>query len=223
MRRRIMVHSPPLEDRLQTPQEERANCASHAVGLALALAGAPFLIEAASRTGDAGKIVGASIFAATMVLLYLTSTLYHALSAGRAKRALQVMDHAAIFLFIAGSYSPLTLGALRGPWGWSLFGVVWALAAAGVLLKLTCGVRHPRLSMLLYLAMGWLSLVAIYPLWTRLSPGGFLWLLAGGVAYTGGVTYFLNDHRTHFHHFRWHLFVLTGSLCHFVAVLAYAL
>lgn len=211
------------EDRPQTPREERANWASHAVGLALAIGGAPVLIVGAVRSGDAGKVVGASLFAVTMVLLYLTSTVYHALAAGRAKRVWQVLDHAAIFLFIAGSYAPLTLGALRGPWGWSLFGVVWALAGAGMALKFTCGVRHPRLSMLLYLAMGWLSLVAVYPLWTKLSGGGFLWLLLGGVAYTGGVTYFLNDHREHYHHFRWHLFVMAGSLCHFVAVLGYAL
>ncbi len=210
------------EDRPQTSEEERANWASHAVGLGLSLAGAPVLIAGAADTGDAGKVVGAYVFAATMVTLYLTSTVYHALGAGRAKRVMQVVDHSAIFLFIAGSYTPFTLGALRGPWGWSLFGTVWALAALGVLLKLTCGVRHPRLSMTLYLAMGWLSLAAIYPLWTKLSPGGFLWLLAGGLAYTGGVAYFLNDHRRHYDHFRWHLFVMAGSACHFVSVYGYA-
>lgn len=211
------------EDRPQTVGEEWANGLSHGVGLLGALVAGPLMIVTAVRGGDTGKIVGASIFAATMILLYLTSTLYHALPRGRAKSALQVIDHAAIFLFIAGSYMPYTFGALRGPWGWSIFGVVWALAAAGVFLKAKCGVRHPRLSMFLYLAMGWIALIAAYPLWVRLSPGGFLWLFAGGCAYTGGVVYFLNDNAVHYHHFRWHLFVLLGSACHFVSVNWYAL
>lgn len=211
------------EDRPQTPGEELANALSHGLGLLGALIGVPFLIVAAAHTGDAAKIVGASLFGASMILMYLISTLYHALPRGRVKAALQVFDHAAIFLFIAGSYMPYTLGALRGPWGWSIFGVVWALAGIGIFLKAKCGVRHPRLSMLLYLAMGWTSLVAAYPLWVTLQPGGFLWLLAGGCAYTGGVVYFLRDNAVHYHHFRWHLFVLAGSACHFVSIYVYAI
>ena len=210
------------EDRPQTPAEEWANGLSHAVGLVLAIIATPLLIVKAARTGDAARITGVSVFAATMVLLYLVSTAYHAAPRGPLKRALQVVDHAVIFLFIAGSYTPFTLGVLRGPWGWSIFGVVWALAAVGVFLKTRCGVRHPRFSMILYLLMGWLALVAAYPLWIGLSAGGFLWLLGGGVCYTAGVAYFLNDNHVHFHHFRWHLFVLAGSLCHLVSVGVYA-
>lgn len=213
----------PLEDRHQTPAEERANALSHGLGLLGALIAAPLMIVAAVKTGDATKIVAASVFSGSMILMYLSSTIYHLLPRGRAKSVFQVIDHAVIFLFIAGSYTPFTLGVLRGAWGWSISGVVWAIAIAGILLKLFCGVRHPRLSMALYLAMGWVSIVAVYPLCQRLSVPGFAWLLAGGLAYTGGVIYFLNDYRVHFHHFRWHLFVLAGTACHVVSVYRYAI
>lgn len=211
------------EDRPQTAEEEWANGLSHLVGLILGIVAAPLLIGKAVATGDAGRIVGVAVFTATMILLYLVSTLYHAAPHGPVKRILRVADHTVIFLFIAGTYTPFTFGALRGAWGWSIFGVVWALAAVGVALKTLCGVRYPRFSMLLYLLMGWLALVAAYPLWKGLSGDGFCWLLGGGVCYTAGVTYFLNDNHVHFHHFRWHLFVLAGSICHLVAVGVYGI
>jgi hemolysin III len=206
-------------EREQSRGEEIANSLSHGVGLVAALAATPFLIAHAVRLGDAGFIVGASVFAATMVLLYLTSTLYHALPPGKAKRAFRVIEHAAIFLLIAGTYTPFTLGVLRGAWGWTLFGLVWGLAAVGVLLAVVGGgVRYRALSVLLYLGMGWLIVVAIRPLWLGMPLTGLLWLVAGGLAYTVGVAFFAAK-RLRYGHFVWHLFVLAGTACHFIAVL----
>jgi hemolysin III len=203
----------------QSRGEEIANSISHGVGLVAVLAASPFLIAHAVRLGDEGFIVGASVFAATMVLLYLTSTLYHALPRGKAKRAFQVIEHAAIFLLIAGTYTPFTLGVLRGAWGRTLFGLVWGLAAIGVLLAVVGGVRRYRaLSVLLYLGMGWLVVVAIRPLWLNMPLSGLLWLVAGGLAYTVGVAFFAAK-RLRYGHFVWHLFVLAGTACHFIAVL----
>lgn len=201
--------------------EEIANSVSHAVGLVAALAAAPFLVVHAVRRGGTGTIVGASVFAAAMVLLYLTSTLYHALPGNRAKRVFQVIDHGAIFLLIAGTYTPFTLGVLRGGWGWTLFGVVWGLAAVGVALKAVGRLRHPILSTLLYVGMGWLILIAIRPLWLRVPVEGLLWLLAGGIAYTTGLGFFA-ARGMRYSHFVWHVFVLAGTACHFFAVLWYA-
>jgi hemolysin III len=206
-------------EREQSRGEEIANSISHGVGLVAALAATPFLIAHAVRLGDAGFIVGASVFAATMVLLYLVSTLYHALPRGKAKRAFRVIEHAAIFLLIAGTYTPFTLGVLRGVWGWTLFGLVWGLAAVGVLLAVVGGgVRYRALSVLLYLGMGWLIVVAIRPLWLGMPLTGLLWLVAGGLAYTVGVAFFAAK-RLRYGHFVWHLFVLAGTACHFIAVL----
>ena len=179
------------------------------------------LILTAARTDDAVNVVGASVFSFTMVFLYLCSTAYHGLKEGRARHVFLIMDYAAIFLFIAGSYTPFTLSAMRGPWGWSIFGVVWFLAAAGVLMKLLFGERFPRFSICLYLLMGWLSLVAIYPLWNSIRPEGLACLFAGGFVYTGGVAYYLTSHRRHYNHLRWHLFVLLGTAFHFLAVWGY--
>jgi hemolysin III len=207
-----------VPEREQSRGEEIANSISHGVGLVAALAASPFLIAHAVRLGDAGFIVGASVFAATMVLLYLASTLYHALPRGKAKRAFQVIEHAAIFLLIAGTYTPFTLGVLRGAWGWTLFGLVWGLAAVGVLLAVVGGVRYRALLVFLYLGMGWLIVVAIRPLWLRVPLSGLLWLVAGGLAYTVGVAFFAAK-RLRYGHFVWHLFVLAGTACHFIAVL----
>jgi hemolysin III len=165
--------------------------------------------------------VGASVFAATIVLLYLASTLYHALPRNRAKRVLQVIDHGAIFLLIAGTYTPFTLGVLRGAWGWTLLGVVWGLAAVGIVLKAVGRLRHPALSVCLYLGMGWLVLIAVRPLWLRVPLAGLLWLLAGGLAYTAGLAFFAAK-GMRYSHLVWHLFVLAGTACHFFAVLWYA-
>jgi len=207
--------------RTQSVGEEIANSVSHGVGLLAAVAVAPLLVVAAVQRGNAAQIVGASIFGATMVLLYLTSTLYHALPGNRAKRVFRVLDHGAIFLLIAGTYTPFTLGVLRGTWGWTLFGLVWGLALAGVLLKAVGGVRYPKLSTYLYLAMGWLVLIAVKPLWHNVPTSGLLWLLAGGIAYTAGVAFYASK-RVRYSHFVWHLFVIAGTACHFLAVLWYA-
>lgn len=171
--------------------------------------------------GTASDIVGSSVFAATLVLLYLTSTSYHAAPAGPLKRHLRRLDHAAIYLLIAGTYTPFTLGVLAGPWGWTLFGLVWGTAAFGVFYKLTAGVRYPRLSTALYLIMGWLIVIAIRPLVLEMPLPGVLWLVAGGLAYTAGVGFYASR-RIPYGHFLWHLFVLAGSACHFMAVLRYA-
>ena len=205
----------------QSLGEEIANSVSHGVGLLAAIVAAPILIVAAVWRGGAAGIVGASIFAATVVVLYSTSTLYHALPESRAKRVFRVLDHGAIFLLIAGTYTPFTLGVLRGAWGWTLFGLVWGLALAGVALKASGGVRYPVLSTSLYLAMGWLVLIAVKPLWDRVPMWGLFWLLAGGLAYTVGVAFFAAK-RVRYGHFVWHLFVLVGTVCHFIAVLRYA-
>jgi hemolysin III len=178
-------------------------------------------VLSAVRRGGAADIVGASVFAATIVLLYLTSTLYHALPRNRAKRVFRVLDHGAIFLLIAGTYTPFTLGVLRGTWGWTLLGLVWGLAAAGVTLKAVGGVRYPVVSTCLYLGMGWLVIIAARPLWLRMPPSGLLWLVAGGLAYTAGVAFFAAE-RIRYSHLIWHLFVLAGTACHFIAVLRYA-
>jgi hemolysin III len=210
----------PLRE--QTPGEEIANSISHGIGLVAALVATPFLIIHAIRRGDTGFIVGASIFAATMVLLYLASTLYHALPTGKAKRVFRVIEHSAIFLLIAGTYTPFTLGALRGAWGWTLLGLIWGLATVGVALKAFNRLFHPIFSTGLYLLMGWLILIAINPLYTRVPASGLLWLVAGGVAYTTGVAFFAADSRLHYGHFIWHLFVMAGTTCHYFAVFWYA-
>ena len=205
----------------QTRGEEIANSVSHGVGVLLAVAAVPVLIVGAVRRGTAADIVGASVFGAAMVLMYLTSTLYHALPAGRSKQVFQVLDHSAIFLMIAGTYTPFTLGVPFGGWGWTLFGLVWGVAAAGIVLKAVAGIRFKLLSTLMYVAMGWLIVIAIKPLLATMEPAGLLWLLAGGLAYTlGAAIYAVKGVR--YSHFVWHLFVLAGSACHFVAVLGYS-
>jgi len=212
---------PPTTERPQSPGEEIANTVSHALGLLATLVGVPFLISHAVRRGSTATVVGTSIFACTIVLLYLTSTLYHAMPRTRAKRVFRMLDHEAIFLFIAGTYTPFTLGVLRGVWGWSILGVVWSLAVVGIVLNAVGGMRYRRFSTGIYLGMGWLMLIAIRPLWLRLPVSGLLWLLAGGLAYTVGVAFFAAK-RIPYSHLIWHLFVLVGTSCHFIAVLWYA-
>jgi hemolysin III len=211
-----------VEDRPQTGGEEIANAVSHGIGLLLALAALPVLVVAASRRGSAADVVGASLFGATMVVLYGVSTLYHALPAGAGKRWLNRLDHASIYLFIAGSYMPFLFGVLRGPWGWSLFGVVCAAALLGVGAKLLNRLRHPLWSTGLYVAMGWVAVVAVAPMVQRMAPAGLAWLVAGGLSYTLGAVVFIFDSRLRYAHFVWHLFVMGGSACHFVAALWYA-
>jgi hemolysin III len=167
-------------------------------------------------------VVGACVFSVTMMLLYLSSCLYHALPAGRAKAVFNKLDHVAIYIFIAGSYTPFALGALRGGWGWTLFGLVWGCALLGVLLKSFNFLRHPGWSTGLYIAMGWLVLIAAGPLVERVSFNGLVLLVAGGVSYTIGALFFLFDSKWPFAHFVWHLFVIGGSTCHFFAALWHA-
>jgi hemolysin III len=203
---------------MQSLGEEIANSVSHGAGALAAVAAAPVLVvEGAERAGAAGA-VGAAVFASAAFLLYLVSTLYHALPRGRAKRVFQVLDHSAIFLLIAGTYTPFTLGVLRGAWGWSLLALVWSLAVAGVVLKAVAGTGHPKLSLGLYLAMGWAVVIAAKPLWLQMPAAGLAWLFAGGIAYTTGVVFYAAE-RIRYAHSIWHLFVIGGTACHVVAVL----
>jgi hemolysin III len=218
-----LARTPPEVPRPeQSRAEEMANSVSHGLALVAALFGCPYLIVQAARRSDAAFVVGTSIFSATAVVLYLASTLYHALPTGRAKRVFKLLDHSSIFLLIAGSYTPFTLGVLRGAWGWALFGSVWGLALAGIVLKTVGKASHPILSTGLYLLMGWLVVVAVDPLYARMPAAGWLWLLAGGLFYTVGVAFFATDSRLRYGHLIWHLFVMAGTTCHYFAVLWYA-
>jgi len=199
---------------------ERLNSSTHLIGTLLAVAGLVVLVVMASLQADPWKIVSFSLYGATLVLLYGVSTLYHSVR-GRAKAWLQKCDHSAIYLLIAGSYTPFALVTLRGPWGWSLFGVSWGLAVFGIVQELTLGRRTRVLSMLLYVVMGWLVLVAAQPLVAALPLGGLIWLGLGGVCYSVGIYWFIHDEKIRHGHGIWHLFVLAGSVCQFISVAAY--
>ena len=202
----------------QSPGEELANSISHGLGLLAAVVGAPVLMIEAWRGGDPFFFVGVAVFAAAMLLVYLGSTLYHAWPRGAMKSAFQVIDHSAIFLLIAGTYTPFTLGPLRGAWGWTILALVWTLAIFGVILKSIAGTQRAKgLSLTLYLGMGWLVLIAFRPLMLNMPVAGLIWLVAGGMAYTGGVFFFVSKRRR-YTHFVWHLFVLAGTTCHFFAI-----
>ena len=205
---------------IQSLGEEIANSISHGIGALGAIAVTPLLIINAITSG-AAAIVGASIFGATMIILYMASTLYHAFPHSRTKRVFNILDHAAIFLLIAGTYAPFTLGVLRGAWGWSLFGIIWGIAVLGVVIKSVAGAASGKLSTSLYLAMGWIAVVAAKPFWENIPAAGLLWLLAGGVMYSAGVLFFITK-RFRYGHFIWHLFVMAGTACHVVAVMRYA-
>ncbi|MEI9917520.1 MAG: hemolysin III family protein [Bacteroidota bacterium] len=207
--------------RIQSVGEEIANAISHGVGMLAAIAITPFLIIKAIPLG-AGATTGAAIFGATMIILYGSSAIYHSLPHSRAKRIFQIFDHSAIFLLIAGTYTPFTLSVLQGAWGWTLFGVIWGLALLGVILKTIHTNGTSKLSIALYLAMGWLAVFAVKPLYNSMPAWGLFWILAGGVMYTAGVAFFAYDHRSRFNHFIWHLFVLAGTSCHVVAVINFA-
>lgn len=201
-------------------REEVANSISHGLGLVLAIVAAPILVLAAVRAGNVPFIVGVSVFGGTMVLLYLASTLYHSLTHEAAKNICRLFDHTAIFLLIAGTYTPFSLGVLRGPWGWSMLAVVWTLAIVGITLKINKRTRHSRISIVLYVIMGWLAVVAVKPIVMLIPVPGILLILAGGIAYTGGLAFFASE-RIRYNHFIWHLFVIAGTTCHFFAVLWY--
>ncbi|SEA40976.1 hemolysin III [Desulfuromusa kysingii] len=211
-----------IPKRKQSRTEEIANALSHGTALVAAILATPYLIIHAAQVGDAAFIVGVSIFCATMVLLYSASTFYHLATDGKGKRILRVFDHSAIFLLIAGTYTPFTLGAFRGAWGWSLFGTTWGVAAIGVALKVIYKKLHPIISTTLYLLMGWIIVIAFKPFISHVPIPGVLWLVAGGVSYTVGVVFFALDARLRYSHFIWHLFVMAGTLCHYVAIYRYA-
>jgi hemolysin III len=209
-------------ERFQSKGEEIANSISHGIGLLGALTVTPILIVVASRRGDATGVVAASVFGATMILMYLMSTLYHALPNSRAKWVFHTLDHCAIYVLIAGTYTPFTLVVIGGGLGWSMFGAIWGLAIVGIVFKAVGRMRHPVLSTTLYVVMGWLLIVAIKPLWHQLPLWGVIWLAAGGIAYTLGVAFFAAT-ELRYSHLVWHLFVLAGTTCHFIAVLKYAI
>ena len=201
--------------------EEIANSISHGLGLILAIVALPILVVSAMRVGSTHFMVGASVFGATMVLLYLASTLYHSVAHEQTKRLCRLFDHSAIFLLIAGTYTPFTLGVLRGAWGWTLLVIIWALAITGIVVKALPRTRHSWISMVLYLVMGWLAVVAIKPIFQLVPVPGILLIFAGGVAYTSGLAFFA-ARRLRYSHFIWHLFVIAGTTFHFFAVLWYA-
>lgn len=202
--------------------EEIANALTHGVGLLASIVGLPFLVIAAMQHGERAAVIGSSVFGATLIALYAASTFYHAVPHPELKRKLRVVDHAAIYLLIAGTYTPFTLGVLRGAWGWTLFGIVWTLAAIGVTFKVIFGGgKFARLSTAVYVGMGWVAIIAVKPLVQSLQHAGLILLVAGGLLYTGGVVFYV-DKRRSWTHPVWHLFVLGGSVCHYFAVLLYA-
>ena len=204
---------------LEAHREEIANALTHGLGVVMAIGGGAVLITLTAIYAGAREIVSASVFVASLVLLYTASTLYHAARHPRLKSRLKVLDHCAIFLLIAGTYTPFTVVAMRGGWGWSLFGVIWALAVMGIVFKLFFTGRYRVLSTATYVAMGWLALVAFIPLVQALTPAALGWLITGGVLYTAGTVFYHNE-RIAYSHAIWHLFVLGGSICHFAAVTA---
>jgi hemolysin III len=202
--------------------EEFVNVLSHGIGFLLSMAALTLMVVFASLDGNAWHIIGVSIFGASLVVLYLASTLFHWSMRSQVRKYLNVFDHSAIYVLIAGTYTPFLLVTLNGPWGWSLFGVIWGLAIAGIVFKMFFTGQYDRLSLLIYVLMGWLILIAIVPLVQNLSTMGLLWLLIGGISYSiGAVFYLLN--RLPFNHAIFHFWVLGGSICHFFAVFWYVI
>jgi hemolysin III len=203
-------------------KEETINALTHGLGALFSLAGLAVLVILACLRGDAWHIVSCSIYGLTLVLLFSSSTLYHSCRSPSAKHICRIIDHASIYLLIAGTYTPFVLVTLRGPWGWSLFGVVWGLALAGIVFQVFFVNRFRALQVVIYLLMGWLVVIAAKPLLTRLPQPGLLWLLAGGLSYTLGVIFYVWK-KLPYHHAVWHLFVLAGGVCHYFAILLYVL
>jgi len=208
------------QSRAWTVGEEVAHSVTHGVGLLAALAGLVALVVLTAATRDPWRITSCLIYASTLVVLYAASTLYHALSGTRARQVFRVLDHSAIFLLIAGTYTPFALVSLRGPWGWTLLAIVWSLAVVGIAAKARFGARWPILSTALYIGMGWTVVIAVKPLVEHVPPAGIAWLVAGGLAYTGGVVFYAWT-KLRYGHAIWHLFVLAGSVCHYIAVVLY--
>jgi hemolysin III len=212
----------PIELPAYSFAEEVAHAVSHGIGVVLAIAGLAVLVAQAALRGDALHVTTSAVFGTTLVLLYVASTLYHAIPIAPAKRILRVLDHASIYLLIAGTYTPFCLGPLRGPWGWSLFALVWTGALAGVLFKSFAIGRAPIASVVLYVALGWSAVLVIGPLARSLPAAGMKLLVAGGLAYTLGLAFYA-WRSLRFHHLIWHLFVLAGSILHYFAVLGHVL
>lgn len=210
----------PSQRRAYTRGEEIANWVTHGIGLALSVVALTLLIVMASVRGDAWHVVSFTVFGLTLLLLYAASTLYHALRDARSKSLFQRLDHAAIFLLIAGTYTPFLLTGLRGPWGWTFFGIIWGFATAGAVFKLVFGARHRAVSVVVYLVLGWLAIVALKPLQFTVHPGSIALLVAGGACYSLGVPFYVWK-QLRYHHAVWHAFVLGGSACHFFAILLY--
>ena len=202
--------------------EEIANSITHGIGILLSIGGLGVLTAFASVYGTVWHIVSCSIFGFSLIFQYATSTLYHSIQMPRVKPVLRILDHIAIFILIAGTYTPFALVNIRGPWGWSIFGVIWGLALLGIVLEVTSLRRFRAASITLYLLMGWVVLTAIHPMLANVKTGGLILLLIGGLAYTGGVGFYL-WRSLPYHHAIWHLFVLTGSILHFFAVLFYVI
>ena len=209
-------------DKLYTLGEEIAHALTHGLGVVLAIAGLTVMVARATLYGNAWHIVGAAIFGTTLVLMYTASTLYHSIPLPRAKKVLRVIDHSTIYLLIAGTYTPLTLVTLNGAVGWTLFGVVWGLALVGVVFKIFSTGKFEKLSLIIYLCMGWCVLAVIKPLVQTMPTGGLVLLVAGGLAYSGGVVFYLWE-RLRYHHAIWHGFVLAGSVLQYFAVLFYVI
>lgn len=203
--------------------KERWNTVSHAVGALLAVAALIFMVDLAKDHPHPLTIVACAIYGTTLIALYLASTVYHAAHKPHLKKFLKVLDHSSIYLLIAGTYTPFTLVTLHGPWGWTLFGITWGIAFLGVAFKLFYTGRFEFLSVVVYLVMGWIIVIAIEPLIHHLAFGGFMWLLAGGLCYSFGVIFYVLDKRYYWAHFIWHLFVLAGSICQFIAVIRYVI
>ena len=209
------------EERRQSLGEEVANSVSAGLSLLAIIAGIPFLLRSVIQRGDQLSLAGTITFVASMIALYFASTVYHALPQGRTKELFRLFDHSAIFLLIAGTYTPFALGALRGGWGWTLFGLVWGLAIIGIGFTLFGELQNRWFSTWLYLGMGWIALFAIRLFWLHIPLEGLLWIAAGGLAYTAGVVFYIAK-RFRYAHFIWHLFVAAGTACHFWAVLRFA-
>jgi hemolysin III len=209
--------------RIGSPLEERLNVVTHALGLAASIAALPFLLQIGARHGDGWVVFGTAVFGVTLVCAYAASTMYHAAPPGPVKELWLRVDYVAVYLLIAGTYTPFMLGALRGPVGITMLVIVWGGALTGIFAKLRLGSRYPNLSTMAYLALGWIALIAAGPMVKALGWDGVRWIVAGGLAYSLGVIPLTWQHRLKFGHCAWHVFVLGGSACHFVAVAAYGI
>lgn len=218
----LIIHHPTESARRRPRLEELCNGTSHFIAFLVVLAASPLMIMRVGQSGGNVQIAGAVIFLGSMALMFLSSTCYHWLNEGRAKSTFKVIDHASIFVLIAGTYTPVTLGVLAGTLGWVLLGLIWCLALTGVMLKMSARLSRPIASTGLYLLMGWLVLVVIQPLYLKSSASALTWLVAGGLSYTVGVVFYATDRRVPFGHLIWHLFVMGGTGCHYMAILTYA-